>query len=282
MALIQMNLLSKKLMRTVPVHVILPVDKMIFPGMKARELKPYKTLYLLHGIFGNYTDWLTGTRVQRWAEERDLVVVMPSGDNSFYVDQPGGDRNYGEFIGEELVELTRAMFPLSDKREDTFIAGLSMGGYGAIRNGLKYNETFGCIAGLSSGLVLENALTLAKGASFIIHDRAYFESCFGDLNKALVSDMNPKFLIDQLSEQKKSRPSTPVPEIYLACGTEDALIESNRDLHVYLNDHHMHHTYVEDSGAHTWDYWDAHLLQVLDWLPLEASLSGINSGNVRI
>lgn len=66
MALIQMNLMSKTLMRVVPVNVILPVDKLTFPGMPEREEKPYKTLYLLHGIFGNYTDWVTGTRVQRW------------------------------------------------------------------------------------------------------------------------------------------------------------------------------------------------------------------------
>ena len=83
MALLQMNLLSKSLMRTVPVNVILPADKMVFPGMPKREEKPYKTLYLLHGIFGNYTDWVCGTRIQRYAEENDLAVVMPSGDHAF-------------------------------------------------------------------------------------------------------------------------------------------------------------------------------------------------------
>ena len=111
MALLQMNLLSKSLMRTVPVNVILPVDKMAHPGMPQREEKPYKTLYLLHGIFGNYTDWVCGTRIQRYAEENDLAVVMPSGDNAFYVDQPAANNYYGKFIGQELVELTRKMFP---------------------------------------------------------------------------------------------------------------------------------------------------------------------------
>lgn len=123
MAFIQMNLLSQKLMRTVPVNVILPVDKMIFPGMPKREDKPYKTLYLLHGVFGNYTDWAMGTRIQRFAEENDLVVVMPSGDNAFWVDQPVTGNFYGEFVGKELVELTRKMFPLSHRREDTYIGG---------------------------------------------------------------------------------------------------------------------------------------------------------------
>ena len=115
MALIQVNFMSKALMRTVPMYVILPVDKMTFPGMPVREDKPYKTLYLLHGVFGNYTDWVSGTNIQRWAEEKDLVVVMPSGDNMFYVDNPGVNNYYGEFIGKELVEITRKMFNLSNE-----------------------------------------------------------------------------------------------------------------------------------------------------------------------
>ena len=83
MAFIHMNMFSEKLMRTVGVNVILPVDKLTFPGMPVREDKPYKTLYLLHGVFGSYVDWVNGTRIQRYAEEHDLVVVMPSGDNAF-------------------------------------------------------------------------------------------------------------------------------------------------------------------------------------------------------
>ena len=137
MALIQVNFMSKSLMRMVPIQVILPVDKFFGEEGTEAEEKPFKTLYLLHGIFGNYTDWVSGTRIQRWADEKNLAVVMPSGDNAFYVDQPASANMYGEFIGKELVEITRKMFPLSRKREDTFIGGLSMGGYGAIHNGLK-------------------------------------------------------------------------------------------------------------------------------------------------
>ena len=134
MAVFQVNFMAETLGRTVPLFAILPTDKSYLPGMERREEgKPYKTLYLLHGIVGNYTDWIYGTRIQRWAEERDLAVVMPSGDNSMYLDH-AVDR-YGEFIGKELVEFTRKTFPLSGKREDTYIGGLSMGGFGALRNG---------------------------------------------------------------------------------------------------------------------------------------------------
>lgn len=120
MALLQVNFMSKTLGRTVPMNVILPVDKLTFPGMAVKENKPYKTLYLLHGVLGNYTDWITGTNIMRWAEERDLAVVMPSGDNMFYVDNPNVHNYYGEFIGKELVEITRKMFPLSNLLSQVF------------------------------------------------------------------------------------------------------------------------------------------------------------------
>lgn len=181
MASFLVNFVSQSLSRTVTINVILPTDKMYFPGMPQREEgKPFKTLYLLHGVIGNYTDWLHGTRIQRWAEENDLAVVMPSGDNAFYVDQPWNCNYYGKFIGEELVDFTRKTFPLSHKREDTYIAGLSMGGYGAIRNGLKYHETFGCIGALSSALVVNEAmLDRPEDHPFFIESKAYAQSCFG-------------------------------------------------------------------------------------------------------
>ena len=100
MAFIQVSFMSKTLMRTVPLQVILPVDKFTF-GQPEREEKPFKTLYLLHGIFGNETDWVHGTRIQRWAEEKNLAVVMPAGENAFYVDQPSIGAMHGQFIGEE-------------------------------------------------------------------------------------------------------------------------------------------------------------------------------------
>ena len=144
MALIQCNFFSKALMRTVPIQVVLPTDKFVGPqGIQPEG--PFKTLYLLHGIMGNYTDWVSGTRVQSWAQDRNLAVVMPSGDNSFYVDNPKSSANYGTFIGKELVDFTRRTFPLSRKREDTFIGGLSMGGFGSIVNGLQNPETFGAV-----------------------------------------------------------------------------------------------------------------------------------------
>lgn len=276
MALIQANFMSKSLMRTVPINVILPVDKLTFPGMPERGDKPYKTLYLLHGIFGNYTDWISGTSIQRWAEEKDLAVVMPSGDNMFYVDQEKSNNFYGEFIGRELVEITRKMFPLSHKREDTFIAGLSMGGFGAIRNGLKYHETFGYIGGLSSALIVDSLPARTNDSPLFMERRDYAESIFGDLSVVMTSDKNPEWLVKKLSEEQVE-----LPEVYLACGTEDSLLGVNRKMHETMTESGMKVTYEEGPGGHEWDFWNRHIKKFIDWLPLEGE-AGINSGNVGI
>ena len=251
MALIQMNFLSQSLMRNVPVNVILPVDKLSFPGMEKREEKPFKTLYLLHGIFDNYTSWISGTMIQRWAEEKNLAVVMPSGENMFYVDQEAAHNFYGEFIGKELVDITRKTFPLSKKREDTYIAGLSMGGYGALRNGLKYSDTFGCIAALSSALIIDGISERTDDIPSYIESRSYAESVFGDLEKVVESDKNPKWLVKKLKERNKN-----IPKIYLTCGKQDFLLDANRELRNFLNEQGIEVTYVEEDGAHEWDFWN--------------------------
>ncbi|MDO4357037.1 MAG: alpha/beta hydrolase-fold protein [Clostridia bacterium] len=277
MAILQANFMSKCLMRTVTVNVILPVDKLTKPGEPVREKKPFKTLYLLHGIFGDYTDWITGTRVARWAQENNLAVVMPSGENHFYVDDPKAGHYYGKFIGEELVQMTRDMFPLSAKREDTYIGGLSMGGYGALVNGLKYSETFGAVVALSSGLILDRMATASDAPDASYSSRkGYLESVFGDLTKVKGSDMDYEALVLKLKKEKKQ-----FPKLYIACGTEDFLIEQNRAYVKFLKAQGVEHTYMEGPGVHDWNFWDAYIYKAMEWLPLEGKTSGINSGNVQ-
>ncbi len=275
MALIQMNFMSRSLLRTVPVQVILPADKFSLISGERMEEKAFKTLYLLHGIFGNDTDWISGTRIQRWAEAKNLAVVMPSGDNSFYVDQPQSGNMYGEFIGQELVEITRRIFPLSRNREDTFIGGLSMGGYGAVRNGLKYHDTFGYIVSLSGALhILENVEETGT------RNIAYEESCFGDLKEAVQSDKNPRRLVEQIRKGIEAGEKTEFPHIFQACGTEDSLITVNRSYRDFFRDNGVDLTWYEGPGKHDWDFWDTCIQNALDWLPLEEETQGVNSGNV--
>ena len=276
MALIQADIFSAALMRTVSIRAVIPSDKVTEPGRPV-ERKKFKTLYLLNGLMGNDTDWVTGTRIERWAKDRDLAVIMPAGENRFYVDQDIPGCKYGEFVGKELVELTRALFPLSDKREDTFIGGLSMGGYGATVNGLKYSETFSHIAALSAAYILDRMEESSYDAPWISANRYYFEHVFGDISKVRGSDKDYEALVLKLKEEKKE-----IPRFYMAIGTEDELLlDANRDYHKFLQEQGVLVTYVEAPGAHEWDFWDSQIKQVLDWLPLGDVNQGLSSGNVQ-
>ena len=255
MALIQVNYSSKALFRTVPMNVILPADR--FDANTDRYLngkeRRYKTLYLLHGLLGNYTDWVSQTRIQKWAEERNLAVVMPSGDNSFYFKSRTPWNDYETFIGEELVEITRRMFPLSEKREDTFIAGLSMGGFGALRNGIVYSEPFSHVVGLSSAL-------------HIFEDTSEEDNngLFDKKKEASETNMNPWVAVEEmLAEQRR------IPKFYMACGTRDDLLPSNMAFRDFLRSKGIEVTWDEGDYRHDWDFWDLQIKKVLDWLPLE-------------
>ncbi|MBQ9064362.1 MAG: acetylesterase [Blautia sp.] len=280
MAVFQVDFMAETLGRTVPIIVILPTDKVYFPGMPRREEgKPYKTLYLLHGVIGDCTDWLYGTRIRRWAEEKDLCVVMPSGDNAFYLDQPWAGNNYSEFVGRELVEFTRKTFPLSRKKEDTYIGGLSMGGYGAIYNGFKFNKTFGAVIGLSSAMTVDETLPLENpDPKFPIERTEVKKAIFGDDLEAVAgSEKNPRVLISRLLEDKKE-----LPKLYMACGNDDFLKEKNDAFVSFLKENGVEHTYETGPGSHEWDFWDTYIKKALEWLPLEDAVQGRTSGNVGL
>lgn len=174
------------LMRMVTIDIILPVDK---PSPAPKD-GPYKTLYLLSDI----------TDIQALAEEKGFAVVMPAGENLFYLDYPAIHALYGEFIGKELVEITRRMFPLSKQREDTFLAGLSMDGYGALQNGLKYAQQFGYVAALSAAAVLYGIEQRSNDTEPFFTRRDYAAFVFGDLERVLDSDKNPVWLARKLLE----------------------------------------------------------------------------------
>ena len=149
---------------------------------------------------------------------------------------PEREEYYEKFIGEELIALTRKAFPLSDKREDTWIAGLSMGGGGAIRCGIRYGHVFSKAAGLSSGITMgESAQKRGHGA---------------DTVQALQDAVATGGLL---------------PELFMTVGTEDPLLQNNREFHEILKKQGIEHIYEEHSGGHTWEYWDGHLPEVLDW-----------------
>ena len=272
MALIQVNYLSKALFRTVPVNVILPSDKISFETLDYQGVPAggYPTLYLLHGLLGNYTDWVSGTRVQRWAEDAGLAVVMPSGDNAFYIPGQAANSDYGAFVGEELPRVMRDMFPLSRRREDTFIAGLSMGGFGTLRNGMKYAETFSRLAAFSSGIhFFDPGFTSLAGE----------ETVFGDLEEAAKTDKSHYVVLEQL-KARVAAGEVEAPKFWMSCGTEDSLMPANLKFRDMLREAGFDVTWDEEPRGHDWDFWDSQIKKVIDWLPLGAADATLGSGNV--
>jgi len=224
--------------------------------------KPYdsreklKTLYLLHGITGDEKDWLYGTRIERYAVEHHIAVIMPDGNNNFYVDNCETER-WGEFVGKELVEFSRNLFPLSDRREDTYIGGLSMGGYGAIRNGLKYSETFSRIIALSSALVTYDVPSAVEDAVLPFQKKSYLERIFGPTEQFVGSDKDPEALYLNCKN--------PV-SLFMAIGHDDSLKVYNRRYRDFLEANHADLTYYEAPGSHEWEFWDTNIRKGMDWL----------------
>ncbi len=275
MAFIRAEFMSESLKRIVPVTVVIPSDTTNFSGTGANPAKPpYKTLYLLHGIYGSDMDLIANTNLMRLARERQMAVVMPAGENHFYVDDSLSGAKYGEFIGRELVEATRRMFPLSDRREDTFIAGMSMGGYGAIMNGIRYHETFGYIAGMSTAVITKETLAPGMPNPTPMCEPGFQQAVF-DFDTLDTNEKNPYVLLKKYAGQKLR-----FPKIRLMVGREDPFLKINRNLHEYMDQLGIDHEFLVGDGGHNFDYWRKAVTEILDWLPHGEVIPIMDSGDV--
>ncbi len=218
-------------------------------------------LWLLHGRTDDHTIWMRRTSIERYVAELGLAVVMPNVHLSWYQDMPAGPR-YFTYLSEELPRLCRDFFPLSDKREDNFIAGLSMGGYGAFLHALRHPENFAAAASLSGVLDLPGRISAsaAEGNPPSADIRAAFPN-----PKAIAgTDADLYSLIDRALQN-----GTGLPALYACCGTEDFLYEGNQRFRQYAEVSGLPLTYEEGPGTHEWKFWDAWIQRVLDWLPLK-------------
>ena len=257
MVLFRGDVKCKSLQRRTSISVILPSDNIHF--LKDSEEivpQPYKTLYLLHGLYGSDDIFLANTSIQKFAEDHGIAIVIPCGENSFYVDNVNAHAYYGEYVGQELLDITRYIFPLSDKREDTFIAGFSMGGYGAIRNGLKYSQNFSKIGMISAALITDDIVNYTSDDN-VLRSRQFYESIFGNLDELKGSDMDPKALVDDCND---------IPDIFMACGNDDFLYEKNADFYKFLKSRNVDVDFVEASGEHTWEFCDEYIKEFIKTL----------------
>jgi putative tributyrin esterase len=225
--------------------------------------RPAKTLYLLHGYSGNESDWEYNGIAEDLAARFNLNIIMITAGNNFYLDREATGRKYCTFAGQEIIDYTRRIFGLSAKREDTIIAGLSMGGFGAIHTGLSYPNTFGGVIALSSALIVHDVAKMKNGEEPLdgAANLAYYQEVFGDPNKVLDSDVNPERLYEKLEDGNKQ-----IPPIYLAIGTEDFLYQNNQDFRKFLESHHADMKYEEGPGIHDWKFWNEYIVRGLTWI----------------
>lgn len=256
MAFIDCSFYSEILGLNTSMNVILPQQTTTQIGLKGSTKKDrYPTLFLLHGLSDDHSIWSRRTSIERYVSEMGLAVVMPQVHRSFYTDMKYGYK-YWSFLSEELPNIARQFFPLSDRREDTFVAGLSMGGYGAFKWALRKPEDIAAAASLSGALDVarrEQAELMSKDLQLI----------FGDPSP-LGSDDDLMHLLQTCDQQVAEK-----PKLYQCCGTEDFLYQENQRFREAVAHTSIEHEYHEGPGGHTWDYWDMKIQDVLKWLPLK-------------
>ncbi|MHA6483575.1 alpha/beta hydrolase [Paenibacillus sp. strain BS8-2] len=254
MALITCNFYSETLGLKTSMMVLLPQQTR---GDKAEpENKKYKTLFLLHGFSDDDTTWVRRTSIERYAEDYGIAVVMPNVHRSYYANMAyGGD--YWTFISEELPFVARSMFPLSDKPEDNFVAGLSMGGYGAFKWALRHPDRFAAAASFSG--VLDVAAFVHKTKRDEMRERS-FGLIFGDA-PIEGSDNDLLAILNRAREN-----SVKLPPLYQWCGTEDFLYQENLTFRDHCSAVGYELDYSEGPGDHSWGYWDTQINHYLSWL----------------
>ena len=215
---------------------------------------PPPVLYLLHGLSDDDTIWLRRTSIERYVAPLGLAVVMPQVHRSFYTDEAYGGR-YWTFLSEELPQLVGSFFRVSASRDDTFVAGLSMGGYGALKWALRQPERFAAAASLSGAVDIDGLRGRPRP-----QDPHLFTRVFGDQPLAGTPD-DVRWLLEQ------AEPAT-LPALWVGCGTEDALYADNVRFVEACASAGIPVTTSFIPGEHEWGLWDQQIQQVLAWLPL--------------
>ncbi|MCT2296703.1 esterase family protein [Brachybacterium muris] len=209
-------------------------------------------LYLLHGLSGDCTSWERRTSIERYADEKGIAVVMPEVRRSFYTDEAVGEK-YWTWVADELPQIITRTFRVSTAREDTFVAGLSMGGFGAFKLALNRPGQFAAAASLS-GVMDVAGLDLSEHA--------------GSMARRIWDGRDIAGTADDLLGLLRAAEPGQVPPLFLDCGTEDSLVDGNRAFIALAEERGHDLTSRLRPGVHTWEFWDEGIRDVLDWLPI--------------
>lgn len=261
MALIHCSFGSDSLGMTTDIHVILPETDV----REGKEKVHFPTVYLLHGASDNYSNWIRFTSIERYAQKYGLAIVMPEAGLSFYNNMPMGYDCY-DYVAKELLAFTRAVFPLSDKREDTYIAGLSMGGYGSMRIALNNPEVFSAAGTFSGAVALASMSSTVVGFMDDAGTRRMLERAFGISNSEILKGTNadPIYLLQSFVKCPGQ-----MPRIYQSCGTQDFLYEQNQAFKAAAEEAGLPVHYEEWTGDHNWPFWDKSIQRFFHWLKSE-------------
>ena len=248
------NIYAKSLKQDTQLHVILPQDGRRYIW----EEKP-KTLVLLHGLSDNAATWIRKTSIERYVERYNLAVLMPEVQRSWYFDMANGIQAFS-YITKELPEIANRLFELSVEREDMLIAGLSMGGYGALRCALEAPEVFGYCGAFSGAYDMDDLISQSKqdGASDLINDADRdVPAIFGKNIPVPEEELIPNILSRSVRENKKQ------PKVYMVCGTEDFLYHQTVKVRESCKENLKDFKYEEWPGIHEWDVWDKAIERML-------------------
>ncbi len=265
MALFQCSIYSQCLMTNTNVNVILPLPNVsnMEDGDTLRVPEggeKYQTLWLLHCGTGDNSEALRFSRIEEYAQKKQLAVVMPYVGNSWYCNIPHAGKYY-DYYTEELPKIMRSVFPLSGKKEDNFIGGMSMGGFGAFAAALRNPQNYAAAFSLSGGLTFREAY----GDNFSELQNNILISICGENGQYY----NPH--IHDLATMAEDLIASGVkqPLMYAANGTDDIITKEICPGPIAeMKKRGLEITYLEEPGRHDWNCWDPHLKRVLDWLPL--------------
>ena len=268
MAVVNLDLYSYQLGMNTQASVILPERRGV-PHV-SRDGKPFPVLYLLHGHGQDHTSWLRLSRLEYYLANTDLIVVMPNTSRGCYVDGQG-THNYGTYLTEELPVALQNWFHISPRREDTFIAGLSMGGYGALHAAMSHPERYGAAAALSAAIRLYQMNlgpeAAAKGLALppLEEMDRNFRCVFGPEETFDSTDYSLKVQAKRLQES-----DGPKPRLLQLCGDDDPLLGQNEDFAAFMKAEcpGLDHTYQVSPGMHNFDFWDREILTALKFFGL--------------
>jgi putative tributyrin esterase len=245
---------SKLVGAALPYHVVLPADYRQDSSKQTR----YPVLLLLHGLGGSANDWVSErARLADHASAHRLIIVVPEGRDGWYTDAASvpADKFESYFIQELLPDVERRFRTLA-RREGRAVAGLSMGGYGSLKFGLKHPEKFALAASMSGALAAASWLPSEHLPDFV---RPSLARVYGAADSPVRAANDIFRLVRELTPERAAA----LPYLYLDCGTEDFLIGNNRDFSALLLERKIPHEYRQLPGGHTWPYWDRQVQEIL-------------------